>query len=313
MGEGVHVFDVAVRVLNTATGDDKVKQTLDAYEALKRGELELPDVDAPSHVGASASRQGHRARPDVLPPDVPARDPNLEYVEPLLIPKRGKCGTAQSRIAHLHALVHIEACAVDLAWDIIARFGQHEEYRDVLPADFYRDFVIVAADEARHYAALKARLEELGGKYGDIVVHDGLWDSARRTKDRLEARLAVEHATHEARGLDVLPATISKFEKSGDAQTAALLSEVILPEEISHCAAGIKWIKYLYALGGNAAYQGRTWAKDACEYDKVECWFHALVRGHYYGFLKPPFNKAAREEAGFSEEWYIPLMDAADG
>lgn len=98
-------------------------------------------------------------------------------------------------------------CQVDLAWDIVARFGQHEDYADVLPKEFYEDFLVVAADEARHYSALRARLEELGGRYGELSVHEGLWDSARRTKDRLEARLAVEHALHEARGLDVLPGT----------------------------------------------------------------------------------------------------------
>lgn len=37
---------------------------------------------------------------------------------------------------------------------------------------------------------------------------------------------------HEARGLDVLPATIQKFKNAGDATTAALLEEVVLPEEV---------------------------------------------------------------------------------
>mmetsp|Transcript_11710 Transcript_11710/g.33060 ORF Transcript_11710/g.33060 Transcript_11710/m.33060 type:complete len:313 (-) Transcript_11710:290-1228(-) len=302
----MHVFDVAVSVLNSPSGSEKVERTLAALELLDRGLLELP---------GNPSTSESQPRSDVLPPDRPPRDPGLEYVPPHLVPRRGKCGTLASRVKHLHALVHIEATAVDLAWDIVARFGQHEAYRDVLPAEFYKEFVVVAADEARHYAALKARLEDLGGRYGDNVVHEGLWDSARRTKDRLEARLAVEHATHEARGLDVLPCTIQKFKKAGDVETANLLEGVIMPEEVSHCAAGVKWIKFLFAAAKGEAYADRPWARDARRFEGlgVECWFHSLVRENFDGALKPPFNKDAREKAGFSEAWYLPLVDAPSG
>lgn len=43
----------------------------------------------------------------------------------------------------------------------------------------------------------------------------------------------------------MLPTTISRFRKGGDDQTADLLEKVVYPEEISHCAAGVKWFKYL--------------------------------------------------------------------
>ncbi len=309
----MHVFDAAVGVLTSPSGTEKVERTLEALDLLDRGLLEIP--------GTAASTSGLLAqRRDVLPPDTPSRDPGLKYVLPHLIPRRGKCGTVSSRILHLHALVHIEACAVDLAWDIIARFGQHDEYRDVMPAEFYRDFVVVAADEARHYTALKARLESLGGHYGgerdSVVVHGGLWESAWRTKDRLEARLAVEHATHEARGLDVLPMTIRRFANSGDTETAALLGEVILPEEISHCAAGIKWIKYLFAAAQGEAYADRPWARDARRFERVECWFRWLLsEGGFEGILKPPFNREARSLAGMTEAWYLPqnIQEAMPG
>jgi len=211
----------------------------------------------------------------------------------------------------IHSLVHIEASAVDLAWDIIARFGTHPEYRAVLPKAFYEDFLIVAADEARHYSSLKRRLEQLGGTYGQLPVHDGLWDSARRTKNSLEARLAVEHATHEARGLDVLPSTIEKFRKGGDDETACLLEDVILPEEVSHCAAGITWMKHLYNVAWSGKFQdeGFQWVQDARSHESVESWFHSLVRGYFDGFLKPPFNTDAREKAGFTPNWYLPLVE----
>lgn len=49
----------------------------------------------------------------------------------------------------------------------------------------------------------------------------------------------------QARGLDVLPTTISRFRAGGDEQTAKLLEDVIYPEEITHCAAGVRWFRYL--------------------------------------------------------------------
>jgi uncharacterized ferritin-like protein (DUF455 family) len=244
-------------------------------------------------------------------PDRPLR---AALVRSHLLAHTTRAGSLQSRLAILHSLVHIEACAVDLAWDIIARFGQHKEYKDFLPEAFYVDFLKVAADEARHYAALKKRLVELGGRYGDLPVHDGLWDSATRTKESLEARLAVEHATHEARGLDVLPGTIEKFAGNGDEKTAALLQGQILPEEIHHCAAGVRWITFLYDLAQKSGTDGRcaglAWAEDAMAHDTVEGWFHSLVRGHFDGLLKPPFNTEAREKAGFTPAWYMPLVES---
>lgn len=61
--------------------------------------------------------------------------------------------------AIVHSLVHIESCAVDLSWDIIARFGSDPAYKDHLPKQFFDDFVEVAQDECRHFTLLAKRLE----------------------------------------------------------------------------------------------------------------------------------------------------------
>ena len=47
--------------------------------------------------------------------------------------------------------------------------------------------------------------------------------------------------------------------------------------------------------------------KEAQQHDTVQTWFHALVKRHFAGSLKPPFNDEARREAGFDESWYLPL------
>ena len=50
-----------------------------------------------------------------------------------------------------------------------------------------------------------------------------------------------------------------------------------------------------------------AWAAEARQHATVETWFHALIRRHFRGPLKPPFNDAARAKAGFGPEWYLPL------
>ncbi|BDA41926.1 Uncharacterized protein HI_0077 [Coccomyxa sp. Obi] len=241
----------------------------------------------------------------------PARDDTVQLVEPKKMKRLGKGGTLASRQALVHSLVHIESWAVDLSWDIIARFGRDPSYS--LPAEFFDDFVRVAEDECRHYELLRSRLEEMGSHYGAFAAHEALWDSAMATAHSLPARLAVEHAVHEARGLDVMPSTVLKFRSNGDEQTAQLLEEVIYKEEITHCAAGVRWLTYLHDLahssGSTVSERQATpdWMVKARQHSSVETWFHELVRTHFRGSLKPPFNEQARAQAGFGPQWYMPL------
>ncbi|WPT16038.1 hypothetical protein PSENEW3_00004045 [Picochlorum sp. SENEW3] len=283
------VIDVAIRILKESDGDVKCNMTSVCLDLYEQGFLKTPC--------------GGRSRR--VPPETPGKDARLEFVGAHQMPNRGKGGSLASRQAILHSLVHIEGCAVDLALDIMARFG--EENATVLTDAFYHDFLVVASDEARHYQELKKRLRDTGMEYGDLPVHEGLWESAMETKHSLPARLAVESCVHEARGLDILPQTIARFRKGGDEESAALLEKVVYPEEITHCAVGVSWLKRLF----DAARQGNCsdvpWVKEALEFDSVECWFHWLVRNHFRGNLKPPFNEQARSKAGFSKEWYMPL------
>src|ERR1700730_2863896 len=104
---------------------------------------------------------------------------------PKEMPKRRAFGSAAGRIALLHALAHIELNAIDLGWDIIARFSG-----EPLSRDFFDDWVGVGSEEARHFELLAQRLADFGARYGDLPAHDGLWESAAATTDDLLARLA---------------------------------------------------------------------------------------------------------------------------
>jgi uncharacterized ferritin-like protein (DUF455 family) len=226
-------------------------------------------------------RGGLRHAFEAAMPGRPARPERPELLPANRMPKRGRGGSERGRIAMLHALAHIEFGAIDLAFDMAGRFGA------AFPRAFVEDWLGVGADEAMHFALLDRRLRALGSGYGALPAHDGLWEAADATAHDVLARLAVVPMALEARGLDVTPATVARFEAAGDRRSAAIL-ERIYRDEIRHVAVGTKWFR------------------KACESRRIAVvahWQH-LVRAHFRGSIKPPFNDSARDQAGLSREFY---------
>jgi uncharacterized ferritin-like protein (DUF455 family) len=219
------------------------------------------------------------------PPRRPARPGRPVLRPPKEMPKRRAFGSPAGRIALLHALAHIELNAIDLGWDIIARFSA-----EPLPRDFFDDWVGVASEEALHFKLLAQRLADFGARYGDLPAHDGLWEAAAATADDLLDRLALVPLVLEARGLDVTPEMAARMERVGDAQSAALLRR-IYEDEIGHVAAGVRWFERLCRARGLVPEEA----------------FHEHVRRCFKGDLKPPFNSEARAAAGFPAHYYEPL------
>jgi uncharacterized ferritin-like protein (DUF455 family) len=221
-----------------------------------------------------------------LPPPRPARPERPLLRPPKEMPKRRAFGSPAGRVALLHALAHIELNAIDLAWDIVARFR-----REPLPRTFFDDWVGVAAEEAVHFELLVLRLADFGARYGDLPAHDGLWESAAATADDLLARLAVVPLVLEARGLDVTPEMAATLERVGDPESAAVLRR-IYRDEIDHVAAGVRWFDELCRARGLIP-------------DET---FRQVVPRYFKGELKPPFNREARAAAGFPARYFEPLV-----
>jgi uncharacterized ferritin-like protein (DUF455 family) len=219
------------------------------------------------------------------PPPHPARPDRPVLRPPKEMPKRRAFGSPAGRIALLHALAHIELNAIDLGWDIIARFSDAD-----LPRAFFDDWVGVAAEEAAHFELLANRLGDFGARYGDLPAHDGLWEAAAATADDLLARLAVVPLVLEARGLDVTPEMIARLERVEDMPSAEILRR-IYRDEIGHVAIGLRWFERLCRASGLVS-------------EEV---FHDRVKRCFKGDLKPPFNREARAAAGFPPHYYEPL------
>jgi len=200
------------------------------------------------------------------------------------MPKRRKGVSDRGRIALWHAIAHIEFVAIDLALDMAGRFGEE------MGSEFFNDFLAVAADEAMHFALIERHLRGMGSYYGALPAHDGLWEAAASTAHDVAARLAVVPMVLEARGLDVTPGMLDRVKASGDMRGARILQR-ILDDEIRHVAFGAR---HFFAV---------------CQIRAVEPDSHwkELVRRHFGGTLKPPFNDSARAAAGLPRDLYAAL------
>jgi len=214
---------------------------------------------------AGATLPGRPARPVLVPPmEVPHRSPF----------------TPEGLAALVHAVCHIEFNAINLALDAVWRFAG-------MPADFYRDWLRVADEEATHFDLLHTHLQSLGHTYGDFPAHDGLWEMCVKTQHDITARMALVPRTLEARGLDATPLIQTRLRKVGTpaALRAVEILDVILRDEIGHVAIGNRWYGWL------------------CERQRIDpvANYRVLARTHAAPRLKPPFNEDARRAAGFSQ------------
>ncbi len=252
-----NIFSIAEQCLLRTDINEKLSITRQAIFLLKKQLLSFQST----HKILSINQTVFPEKPELLSPrEMPRRRLNAEG----------------GKEAFFHALVHIEFIAIYLAWDIIYRFRG-------LPDNFYQDWLTIADEEAQHFTMLRKHLLIMGVDYGDLPAHRELWNHAEDTADDLLARLAIVPRCMEARGLDVTPAMIEKFQALGDQQSVSILSR-ILEDEVGHVATGSYWFRFL------------------CEQQGInpEKKYQQLIVKYYKGKPKGPFNREMRIIAGFS-------------
>jgi uncharacterized ferritin-like protein (DUF455 family) len=208
------------------------------------------------------------------PAGLPGRPPRPVLVDATALPRRSPF-TPGGRAGLLHAVAHIEFNAINLALDAGWRFAG-------MPADYYRDWLRVASEEALHFTLLRGHLQTLGHDYGDFDAHDGLWAMAQRTRHDVLARMALVPRTLEARGLDATPPMQARLRKAGDHRAVEIL-DLILRDEVGHVAIGNHWYRWLCRRDG---------------LDPVAL-YPELAARHDAPRLRAPLNLDARRAAGF--------------
>ncbi len=207
----------------------------------------------------------------------PGRPEKPILVHPSKLPRR-KVNTPEGRAVMLHAIVHIEFNAINLALDAVQRFPG-------MPEQFYADWLQVAEEEAYHFEILRGHLRHLGGEYGDHAAHNGLWEMAEKTSHDVLHRMALVPRVLEARGLDVTPGIQQKLKQAGDLNAVSLL-DIIFRDEVGHVEIGSRWFRYLCEQRGLAA----------------EATFFELIEAYFPDGLHGPYSVDARRTAGFSEQ-----------
>ncbi len=252
-----NIFTLAEYCLHHTDVDKKIEITRQTKKLLDKECLSLHSTDAVLPISKTAFPE----KPLLLSPrDMPKRSLNTEM----------------GKAAFFHALAHIEFVAIYLAWDMLYRFRG-------LPDKFYQDWLSVADEEALHFTMIREHLQEMNVDYGDLPAHSGLWDHAVDTAGDVLARLAIVPRCMEARGLDVTPQMIEKFDKKGDIKSVKLLTR-ILNDEVGHVEIGSNWFKTLCAQAG---------------LDHEEK-YKELIKKYYIGKPKGPFNRELRIIAGFT-------------
>lgn len=271
----------ALQALCTADPQQKVDQTLAIWSEFA---LNFESPIANQALVPTAAQQAA----------LPGRPPLPRLIHPARVAKRSPA-SPQGLAALIHAIAHIEFNAINLALDAVWRFAG-------MPSAFYRDWLRVAQEEAQHFSLLRDHLRSLRQSpapwdYGDFDAHDGLWTMCTKTADDIVARMALVPRTLEARGLDATPLIQTKLRQVGSPQAlrAVEILDIILREEVGHVAIGNHWYRWL------------------CVREGVDPVTHygLLVQRYAAPRLHPPYNTAARLQAGFSAqelEWLEGAM-----
>ena len=239
-----------------------------AQNAVQKAELTLAlSLDLPIDTLAIVSDPG----------GIPGRPAKPELVAHTSL-KSKPLTTPEGRALLLHAIAHIELNAIDLALDVVWRFAG-------MPEDFYRDWVRIAKEEAKHFLLIQQHMVGKGFDYGHFPAHNSLWEMAERTRADIVARIGLVPRTMEARGLDASPGVKNKLISAGD-HAAGRIMDIILEEEIGHVAAGNRWYRYVCETKG---------------LDPIST-YRQLIQQYDAPKLKSPYNLQARRLAGFEEE-----------
>ena len=248
-----------------------------SYQALMQTDTQLKREQVADLFASWKNLKLNRDDSELIKIEIPGRPAKPDLIHPNEIKQR-KLGSELGRATLIHAILHIEFNAINLALDAVYRF------RD-MPDQFYRDWLLVASEESYHFSLLEKRLNDFGYSYGDMPAHNGLWEMVLKTDHDVLIRMALVPRVLEARGLDVTPGMIDKLNNVGDTETVEVL-KIILRDEIGHVAIGSHWFKYCCGL--KKLEPEKTFRDLLIEY---------MGRGP-----SGPLHTEARLQAGFSQQ-----------
>ena len=260
----ISLFDATLACLLQSEPKDKIESVHDLNEQWLSGQLSLTSSNKVQRI------------------TTPGRPELPKLVNPRKVPKRG-FNSEIARVKLVHAITHIEFNAINLALDAVYRF------RD-MPEQYYTDWLNIAVEEALHFSLLEGYLKSKNSFYGAYDSHNGLWEMAVKTDHDVLVRMALVPRVLEARGLDVTPGMIIKFQNIGETELVDILN-VIQDDEIGHVERGNYWF--------NELCRQRSLSSSET--------FHQLLDEYMEESMFDSLNQEARMAAGFSRQELVEL------
>lgn len=216
----------------TPTGTPTPPTTLRAWAEGVLGAVTLEGKFAPPPGGPAALVDDAPGPPVRVV--APARPPGLAIREgrAVRVPKAAGMADPAQRRRILHALVNHELQAAELfAWALLAFPGA--------PAAFRRGCAAILAEEQAHARLYLARLEALGGRFGDEPVSGHFWRRVPSIGSPL-AFVCAMGLTFENANLDFAQELAHAARAAGDPATADALDRVHA-DEVGHVRFAWEW------------------------------------------------------------------------
>ncbi len=167
----------------------------------------------------------------------PARPPELRIADggTVNVPAIGGMADRGLRARIVHAFANHELQAAELfAWALRA-------FPDA-PVDFRRGLAGILQDEQRHTRMYIARLEALGGRFGEQPVNGYFWSKTDAITSPLRFVCAMS-LTFENANLDHTVDYAAAARAAGDKKTATVIDQVHR-DEVEHVRFGWRWLRH---------------------------------------------------------------------
>lgn len=181
----------------------------------------------------------------------------------------------------VHTFFHHELQAAELmCWALLA-FPE-------APRAFKQGLLRITHDEIRHMKMYREYMQQLGHDFGDFPVRDWFWGRVPQAESPAHY-VAVMGMGFEGGNLDHTVRFEKRFAAIGDSE-GARIQAIVCAEEIPHVRFAVRWFKRF-----TEGLDFETWRKYLPE--PLSPW---VMRG-------TPQNKAARQKAGFPEDFLQDL------
>jgi uncharacterized ferritin-like protein (DUF455 family) len=164
-----------------------------------------------------------------VPPE-PARQGKV-LRRPELTPRPG-LSTVPGQIHLLHDLANIELQAMELGLRTLVEFPH-------APRAFREELAAITLEEATHLNLCLQTIESLGGEWGDVPAHLGLW-GAVSSCDHLLDRVFIVHRYLESSGLDAGEGLLRRLSGVANKNISSVVKKIV-NDEVAHVEFGSRW------------------------------------------------------------------------